>query len=101
GTGFYGNMRVPDATLDHLPLDPSRLEVVSLPSACGYDQGSHTVTCQTALLARESSVSVAIEARLTGAGGDLANAVNSATVSSDTFDSNPDNNTVTLSRAGS
>ena len=87
--------------IDQLPLDPSRIEVVSLPSACGYDQASHTVTCQTALLPRDSSVSVAIEARLTGAGGDLGNAVNTATVSSDTFDPNPDNNTVTLSRAGS
>ena len=87
--------------IDHLPLNPGRLEVVSLPPLCAYQRSTHTVTCQTALLPRDSSVSVAIEARLTGAGGDLANAVNSATVSSDTFDSNPDNNTVTLSRSGS
>ncbi len=82
--------------IDRLPLSPGKLEVVSLPSRCSYARGAHTVTCSAPLLPRDTSVALAIEVRLRGAaGGDL---VNTATVTSDTFDPNPENNTVELVR---
>lgn len=84
--------------IDPLPLNPGRFEVVSLPPPCGYQRSTHTVTCQAALLPRDSSVSLAIEVRVRGPSG---NFVNTAMVSSDTFDPNPDNNTGSFPRAGS
>ena len=97
--GFGATVDAENVVLtDPLPLNPGRFEVVSLPPSCDYQRSTHTVTCQAALLPRDSSVSLAIEVRVRGPSG---NFVNTATVSSDTFDSNPDNNTVTLSRTGS
>ncbi len=86
--------------IDHLPLTPERLEVVSLPPPCAYQRSTHTVTCRAPLFPRDFSVSLVIEGRLIDAAGDLVNVVNTATISSDTFDPNPDNNTVTFPRTG-
>lgn len=75
---------------DSLPLDSKKLIVQYVSPQCAYDQGTHTVVCTTGTVPAGASVSFVIEAQIRGSVGTI---VNTASLTSDTFDPVTGNNT--------
>jgi uncharacterized repeat protein (TIGR01451 family) len=74
---------------DVLPLTSKKFVVQYVSEDCVYDQGTHTVTCTTAVLPAGSSVLHVIQADIKGKAETVSN---TASVDSDTTDPVPANN---------
>jgi uncharacterized repeat protein (TIGR01451 family) len=85
GPNAAGNVVV----VDNLPLDSKKMVVQFLSPGCTYDAALHRVTCSVASLAAGTSVTFEVQVQVKGSNGSL---LNTATVTTSTFDPNTANN---------
>ncbi len=79
---------------DRLPLDPRKLTVQFISPQCTYTVATHTVVCRSTNVPAGTSVSFVIEAQVQGSVGTI---LNTASVTSSTFDPLVLNNTNAVS----
>ena len=93
-SGFGGPNAAQNVVVtDNLPLDAKKMIVQFLTPGCTYDAVQHRVTCSVASLAAGTSATFQVQVQVKGSVGSL---LNTASVTSSTFDPNAGNNTDTV-----
>jgi hypothetical protein len=93
-SGFGGPNAAQNVVVtDDLPLDKKKMIVQFLSPGCTYDAALHRVTCSVATLAAGTAVTFQVQVQVKGSAGAL---LNTASVTSTTFDPDTANNTDTV-----